>query len=227
MRNAKPDTMQAAAIDRFGGAELVTVRAVPVPEVGPSDVLIRVEVAGVASWDALEREGLYDGAFGMPSTFPYVLGWDCAGAVVAVGSQVSRFKEGDRVYAASMPLPKGGTYATYAVTDADNVSLIPAKLTIEQAGVMGWDALTALSGLEEIGLKQGDTMMIFGASGGIGHMAIQNDWAPAYWRWLRAMTAWRYRSGWAPTPSSTGARTTWSRPLVNSPPAASALPLSQ
>ncbi|MCF6113820.1 quinone oxidoreductase family protein [Mesorhizobium muleiense] len=173
MRNAKPDTMQAAAIDRFGGAELVTVQAVPVPEVGPSDVLIRVEVAGVASWDALEREGRYDGAFGMPSTFPYVLGWDCAGAVVAVGGQVSRFKEGDRVYAASMPLPKGGTYATYAVTDADNVSLIPAKLTIEQAGVMGWDALTALSGLEEIGLKQGDAIMIFGASGGIGHMAIQ------------------------------------------------------
>ncbi|WP_222048351.1 quinone oxidoreductase family protein [Rhizobium bangladeshense] len=173
MTNAKSDTMQAAAIDRFGGADLITVRAVSVPEVGPSDVLIRVEVAGVASWDAVEREGHYDGAFGMPSTFPYVLGWDCAGAVVAVGGQVSRFKVGDRVYAASMPLPKGGTYATYAVTDAENVSLIPAKLTIEQAGVMGWDALTALSGLEEIGLKQGDTIMIFGASGGIGHMGIQ------------------------------------------------------
>lgn len=173
MTNAKPVTMQAAAIDRFGGADLVSVRAVSVPEVGPSDVLIRVEVAGVASWDAVEREGHYDGAFGMPSTFPYVLGWDCAGAVAAVGGQVKRFKEGDRVYAASMPLPKGGTYATYVATDADNVSLIPAKLTIEQAGVMGWDALTALSGLEEIGLKQGDTIMIFGASGGIGHMAIQ------------------------------------------------------
>lgn len=173
MTNAKPETMQAAAIDRFGGAELITVRTVAVPEVGPTEVLIRVEVAGVASWDAVEREGHYDGAFGMPSTFPYVLGWDCAGTVTAVGDEVSRFKEGDRVYAASMPLPKGGTYAMYAATDADNVSLIPTKLTIEQAGVMGWDALTALSGLEEIGLKQGDTIMIFGASGGIGHMAIQ------------------------------------------------------
>ncbi|MER8825181.1 alcohol dehydrogenase catalytic domain-containing protein [Mesorhizobium sp. M0938] len=173
MTNAQTDTMQAAAIDRFGGADLITVRAVSVPKVGPSEVLIRVEVAGVASWDAVEREGRYDGAFGMPLTFPYVLGWDCAGAVVAVGGQVNRFKEGDRVYAASMPLPKGGTYAAYAVTDADNVALIPAKLTIEQAGVMGWDALTALSGLEEIGIKQGDTIMIFGASGGIGHMAIQ------------------------------------------------------
>ena len=66
MTNAKPTAMQAAVIDRFGGAELLTVRAVPVPEGGPGDVLIRVAVAGVASWDAVEREGHYDGAFGMP-----------------------------------------------------------------------------------------------------------------------------------------------------------------
>lgn len=173
MTNAKLDTMRAAAIDRFGGAEQVTVQTVPVPEIGPRDVLIEVEVAGVASWDAVEREGHYDGAFGMPSTFPYILGWDCAGTVAAIGSEVHRFKKGDRVYAATMPLPKGGTYATYAATDAANVSLIPSGLSIEQAGVMGWDALTALSGLEEIELKQGEAVMIFGASGGIGHMAVQ------------------------------------------------------
>ncbi|MFZ5674832.1 MAG: hypothetical protein ACOZAM_17895 [Pseudomonadota bacterium] len=158
--------MQAAAIDRFGGAELITVRAVPVPQVGPRDVLIQVEIAGVASWDAVEREGHYDGAFGMPSTFPM-----CSAGTARARSPP--LVEGDRVYAATMPLPKGGTYATYAATNADNVSLIPARLTIEQAGVMGCDALTALSGLEEIGLKQGDTIMIFGASGGIGHMAVQ------------------------------------------------------
>lgn len=173
MTKAEQGMMQAATIDRFGGPELITLRNVSVPEIGPKDVLIRVEVAGVGSWDATEREGHYDGIFGMPSTFPYVLGWDCAGVVASVGGQVSRFKEGDRVYAASMPLPKGGTYANFAVTDADNVALIPAKLTIEQAGAMGWDALTALSGLEEISLESGDTIMIFGASGGIGHMAIQ------------------------------------------------------
>lgn len=173
MTKAIPDMMQAAAIDRFGGAGLIAMRTVSVPRLGPRDVLIEVEIAGVASWDAVEREGHYDGVFGMPSTFPYVLGWDGAGTVAALGSEVSRFKEGDRVYAATMPLPKGGTYAAYAATDADNVSLIPARLTIEQAGVMGWDALTALSGLEEIGLKPGDTIMIFGASGGVGHMAIQ------------------------------------------------------
>jgi NADPH:quinone reductase len=173
MTTTNQDTMQAAAIDRFGGVELITLQTLPVPEFGPSEILIRVEVAGVGSWDAVEREGHYDGAFGSESTFPYVLGWDCAGTVAAVGGQVSRFKVGDRVYAASMPLPKGGTYAEYVATDADNVAHIPSKLTIEQAGVMGWDALTALSGLDELGLKQGETLMIFGASGGIGHLAVQ------------------------------------------------------
>lgn len=168
-----PGTMRAAVIDRFGGAELLTLRTLPVPEVGPDEVLIRVEVAGVASWDAVEREGDYDGVFGMPSTFPYVLGWDGAGEVVAVGDRVGRFETGDRVYAASMPLPRGGFYAEYAVVAADHVSLIPDTLTIEQAGVMPWDALTALSGVEALELKPGETAMVFGASGGIGHLAVQ------------------------------------------------------
>lgn len=173
MTKTKQDTMHAAALDRFGGIETITLQTLPVPEVGPDEVLIRVESAGVASWDAVEREGKYDGAFGLKSKFPYVLGWDGAGTIAALGEQVSRFKEGDRVYAASMPLPKGGFYAEYAVVAEDNVSHIPDKLTIEQAGVMPWDALTALSGLDVLGLKQGEALMIFGASGGIGHMAVQ------------------------------------------------------
>jgi NADPH:quinone reductase len=173
MMKTKQDTMHATALDRFGGIETITLQTLPVPELGPDEVLIRVESAGVASWDAVEREGKYDGAFGLKSKFPYVLGWDGAGTIAALGEQVSRFKEGDRVYAASMPLPKGGFYAEYAVAAADNVSHIPDKLTIEQAGVMPWDALTALSGLDVLGLKQGEALMIFGASGGIGHMAVQ------------------------------------------------------
>lgn len=173
MAKAEPDTMLAAVIDGFGGIETIALRALPVPEVGPGDILIRVEAAGVASWDADEREGKYAGAFGFEPKFPYVLGWDGAGTVAAVGGRVSRFKEGDRVYAASMPLPKGGFYAQYAVVAADNASHVPDKLTIEQAAVMPWDALTALSGLDALDLKPDETLMIFGASGGIGHMAVQ------------------------------------------------------
>jgi len=93
---------------------------------------------------------------------------------VAVGEDVNRFKEGDRVYAAELANPKGGFYAQYVAVKADNVSLIPGRLTVEQAAVLPTDALTALTGLEKVlGLKSGESLMVFGASGGIGHLALQ------------------------------------------------------
>jgi NADPH:quinone reductase-like Zn-dependent oxidoreductase len=165
--------MNAVVLDRFGGVDELSPRRIPLPEVGDDDVLIRVEFAGVGSWDAVEREGAYDGAFGIPSTFPYVLGWDAAGTVAAVGRNVTRFDVGDRVYASTMPLPRGGCYAEYAVVEAEFVARVPDRLPTEQAGAMAWDALTALSGLDLLGLRPGETLMVFGASGGVGHMAVQ------------------------------------------------------
>jgi NADPH:quinone reductase len=84
------DTMRAMVINQFGGIETLNIQMVPMPKVRPNDVLIRVEVAGVGSWDADEREGRYAAYLGEP-TFPYVLGWDGAGTVVGVGGDVSRF----------------------------------------------------------------------------------------------------------------------------------------
>jgi NADPH2:quinone reductase len=169
-----PNTMRAAAIDRFGGIETITLQTLPVPEVGPDEVLIRVESAGVGAWDPFEREGGFAQEFGVEPKFPYVLGSDGAGTVATVGEHVSRFKVGDRVYALELANPKGGFYAEYAAVKADNVSRIPDKLTVEQAGAMPSDALTALQGLEEVlGLKPGESLMIFGAGGGIGHLAVQ------------------------------------------------------
>src|SRR3984893_4099827 len=174
MRQTTPNTMRGAAIDRFGGIETITLRTLPVPEVGPDEVLIRVESAGVAVWDVFEREGGFARRLGIEPKFPYVLGSDGAGTVAAVGEQVSRFKEGDRVYAAALTNPKGGFYAEFTAVKADNVSHVPDKLTTEQAGVMPSDAMTALRGLDDmLDLKQGEALMIFGASGGIGHLAVQ------------------------------------------------------
>ena len=172
MTGQSSKTMRAAAINQFGGADNISIQNVPVPGIAADEVLIKVEAAGVGSWDATEREGNYDGMFGT-STFPYVLGWDGAGVVAAVGANVRDFKEGDKVYAASMPLPKGGFYAEYKAVAAENVAHIPQKITVEEAAAMPWCALTALSGLDQLGLKPGETVMIFGASGGIGHLAIQ------------------------------------------------------
>jgi NADPH:quinone reductase-like Zn-dependent oxidoreductase len=87
---------------------------------------------------------------------------------------VKQFKEGDRVYAAELGNPKGGFYAEYAVVKADNAALIPSGLNMDQAAVLPTDGLTALKGLEGVlDLQPDESVMIFGAGGGIGHLAVQ------------------------------------------------------
>lgn len=166
--------MRAVALDKFGGPESLKIQNVPIPEIDDDEVLIRVEAAGVGAWDPFEREGGFVEIMGIKPKFPYVLGTDGAGTIEAAGKNVNRFKEGDRVYAAELANPKGGFYAQYAAVKADNASLVPGHLTIEQAAVLPSDGLTALTGLEKVlGLKSGDSLMVFGASGGIGHLALQ------------------------------------------------------
>jgi NADPH:quinone reductase len=173
-KEAKEQTMRAVALDRFGGPETLKVQTVPVPEVDEDEILIHVESAGVGAWDPFEREGGFVEVLGLTPKFPYVLGTDGAGTVAAVGRNVKELKEGDRVYAASLGNPKGGFYAEYAVVKADNASLIPTGLSMEQAAVLPSDGLTALRGLEDVlRLQPDESVMIFGASGGIGHLAVQ------------------------------------------------------
>ncbi|MCG8458547.1 MAG: alcohol dehydrogenase catalytic domain-containing protein, partial [Holophagales bacterium] len=168
MERTTPNTMLAVALDRFGGPEELGLRTLPVPEVGPDEVLIRVESAGVGEWDPFEREGGYAEMLGIEPHFPYVLGSEGAGVVAAVGESVSRFKKGDRVYAAGFLNPKGGFYAEYAAVKADVAAHIPDGLTTEQAGVTPGVAITALRGLDDtLTLKSGESVMVFGASGGV------------------------------------------------------------
>lgn len=173
-KKAKETTMRAVALDRFGGPETLKVQTVPVPEAGADEILIHVEAAGVGAWDPFERQGGFVEMLGREPKFPYVLGTDGAGTVAAVGETVQEFKEGDRVYAAELGNPKGGFYAEYAVVKADNAALIPSALNMDQAAVLASDGLTALKGLEEVlDLQRDESIMIFGASGGIGHLAVQ------------------------------------------------------
>lgn len=174
MSETTPKMMRAVALDQFGGIEQLRLQMLPVPEAGPGEVLIRMEAAGVGVWDPFEREGGFARMFGVEPKFPYVLGSDGAGTVEAVGRGVTRFKVGDRVYAFTLMNPKGGFYAEYVVVKAEQTSLIPGKLPTEQAGALPVDAMTALRGLDDtLHLKQGESLMIFGAGGGIGHMALQ------------------------------------------------------
>jgi NADPH:quinone reductase-like Zn-dependent oxidoreductase len=174
MLQTLPKTLRAVAIDRFGGPETMKIQEVPMPEVGPDDVLINVQSAGIGVWDPFEREGGFAELFGTKPNFPYVLGSEGAGIVVDVGERVEQFTPGDHVYAVALANPKGGFYAEYAAVMDDAVSHIPGSLTIEQAGVLPVDAITALRGLDDtLHLVPGQSILIFGASGGIGHLAVQ------------------------------------------------------
>jgi NADPH:quinone reductase-like Zn-dependent oxidoreductase len=172
MSRGLPKTMRAAAIDQFGGVETLHVESVDVPEPGPDEVLIHVETAGVGEWDPFEREGGFAKMMGSSPKFPYVLGTEGAGTVAAVGKRVRRFKKGDRVYAMSLASSRG-FYAEYAAVKVGQASKVPEKLSIDQAGVMAVDAITGLRGLDALGLRAGASVLIFGASGGIGHLALQ------------------------------------------------------
>jgi NADPH:quinone reductase len=173
MTQSTPQTMQAAAIDEFGGP--ISMHELPVPKPGPGEVLIRVESAGIGVWDPFEQEGGFAEMMGVKPKFPYVLGSEGAGTVVETGiGEFGHLRKGDRVYAIALANPKGGFYAEYVAVGAEHVSKIPGGLNVDQAGAMPVDAITGLIGLEEgLGLKSGESILIFGASGGIGHLAVQ------------------------------------------------------
>ena len=162
-------TMQAAAIDQFGGPEELTLHTLAIPEIGSDEVLIRVDTAGIGKWDPWVRKG----AFAEKPQFPYVLGADGSGTIARTGRSVKNFRQGDRVYGYNEVSAKNGFYAEYTVLQADAIAPVPANLGLEAAGAMPADAVTALCGLELLAIQRGDNALIFGASGGIGHLAIQ------------------------------------------------------
>lgn len=166
--------MKAAAINKFGGIEEIKILTLPVPVIDEDEVLIKVDFAGVGSWEPFEREGGYAKMMGMTPVFPYVLGSEGAGTIVNVGDKVKRFKKNDKVYAAGFLNPKGGFYAEYVAIKEDLVSHIPTQINIKQAAAMPGVGLTALRGLEDtLHLKKGESIIIFGASGPMGHLAVQ------------------------------------------------------
>lgn len=166
--------MQAIAIDRFGGPDAFRLQTLPVPTLGPDEVLIRLFWAGVGEWDRVEREGGYAEMLGVPPAFPYILGSEGAGTVAAVGTHVERFTPGEQVYAVGFLNAKGGFYAEYAVVPAELVAPVPSQLTMQQAAVLGGVGITALRGLDDtLKVQPGESVLVFGASGGIGHVAVQ------------------------------------------------------
>ena len=165
-----PKTMRAAAIDRFGGPEELTIHTLPVPEIGTREILIAVHTAGVGGWDADMRGGWWPE--GEPE-FPVVLGSDGSGTIVKVGSLVRGFKQLDEVYAFAFANPKGGFYAEYVAVPVSSVGHRPPRLNLAEAGAIGATGLTALQGVERLEIGKDGAVVVFGASGGVGTLAVQ------------------------------------------------------
>ena len=164
--------MRAVAIDHYGGPEVLTVHELPVPELAPNEVLIAVHTAGVGGWDADIRDGWNPGG---RIQFPLVLGTDGSGTIAQLGSRVRRFKAGDRVYSYTWNSPKGGFYAEYVAVHMDNTARFPdPPLDLKHAGAVPVTGLTALQGIgDHLDVDTGENVMIHGASGAVGTLAIQ------------------------------------------------------
>src|SRR5258708_619729 len=141
-----PRTMQAAAIERAGGPEVITLQTLPVPKPEADEVLIAIDTAGVASWDVFLRK--HPDAI-KHNAFPLVLGTDGAGTVVAVGAKVHGFKTGDQVYSYSWDNPRGGFYAEYVAVPAERVGHLPKGMSLRDAGAIATTALTADPGVDD------------------------------------------------------------------------------
>ena len=162
-----PATMRAFAIDRFG--EPGTLRTLPTPEIGADEILVRVHAAGVNPIDEKIRDGFK--AIG-DMRFPFILGQDAAGVVVRVGPQVTQFAVGDAVYGAFWLV---GSFAEYVRVPTMRVAVAqkPATLDFPQAAALPTPALAALMALQAVTVQHGDTLLIVGATGGVGSYAVQ------------------------------------------------------
>ena len=166
-----PESMRAAAVDRFGPPSALTIHELPLPKPGPQEVVIAIETAGVGSWDASIRDGSWRKP-GRPR-FPLVPGVDGAGTVVAKGARVPRLRLGDRVYAYEFGNRQGGFYAEFAAAAAQHVFRVPKGLRLEDAGAVAATGLTALKGIDTLRLRPRETVLVFGASGAVGSIAVQ------------------------------------------------------
>ena len=163
--------MKAAAIDRFGPPSVLRLHELPVPKPRPHEVLIAVHTAGIGSWDTSIRDGSWRRPG--PPKFPWVPGVDGAGTVVAKGARVRRLAVGDTVYAYEFGNSQGGFYAEFAVAAAEYVARVPKRLDLRAAGAVATTGLTAMQGIDKLDLRAGHTVLIFGASGAVGTVAVQ------------------------------------------------------
>jgi NADPH:quinone reductase len=159
--------MKAIRVHAFGGPEVLKLEDVPTPRPAAGQVLIRVKATGVNPYDTYMRNGTY----AIKPPLPYTLGSDAAGTIEAVGDGVTRFKPGDRVYTANT---LSGAYAEQTVALESQVNFLPDRATFPQGAGLWVPYGTAYHALRHhADARGGETVLVHGASGGVGLAAIQ------------------------------------------------------
>jgi NADPH:quinone reductase-like Zn-dependent oxidoreductase len=164
------DTL-AAYITALGPAERIEVGPLPVPGLGPTDVLVRTEALAVDQVDTLVRSGAYR----TPTPFPFIVGRDMVGTVAAAGPGAAGFSEGDRVWCNSLGHGgRQGSFAQHVVVAAERLYHLPAGVDPVRAVAVLHTAGTACLGLfREARLRPGDTVVVGGGAGGVGSAVVQ------------------------------------------------------
>ena len=160
--------MKAVRFDEYGGVEVLQVVDVPRPIAGPGQLLVQVKAAGINPGEAKIREGLMHARF--PATFPSGEGSDLAGIVAETGSGVTGFSPGDEVICFSNDRD---SHAEYVIVEAENLIAKPAAVPWEVAGALFVAGATAYAAVRAVELNQGDTVVVAGATGGVGSLAVQ------------------------------------------------------
>ncbi|MFJ9691170.1 NADP-dependent oxidoreductase [Kitasatospora sp. NPDC101183] len=158
---------KAIAFHEYGTADVLLPVDLDVPAPGPGQVRVEVRAVGVNPLDHKVRNGEMDGIF--PITFPAVPGYELAGVVAEVGEGVTEFAPGDEVFGALM----GGGYAEHALVEAALLARKPATLDWAQAAGIPVAAETAERVLDILGVREGETLLVHGASGGVGTLLLQ------------------------------------------------------
>lgn len=163
--------MRAAYIERTGPPENIVFGDLPTPEPSDGQVLVKVAAVAVNPVDTYVRAGMID----MNLPLPFVVGCDLAGVVEAVGSKVTRFAAGDRVWGSNQGLlGRQGTFAEYAAVDECWLYPAPEEVTDQQAAAVALVGITAHLGLfRDAGLKMGETLFVNGGTGGVGSCVVQ------------------------------------------------------
>jgi NADPH:quinone reductase len=159
--------VKATRVNTFGGPEVLLLEEVPTPRADAGQVLVRMHAIGVNPVETYIRAGTY----ALKPALPYTPGNDGAGVVEQVGPDVNEFKAGDRVYTAGSV---SGTYAEFALCKTEQVHPLPVNVSFAQGAAMGTPYATAYRGLfQRADAKPGETVLIHGASGGVGTAAVQ------------------------------------------------------